>query len=334
MTGRERVTRALRFENPDRVPRDLWALPAIGMFHQEEYAALLRRYPLDFDKPYFSPGQSERASGKYARVGAYSDDWGSVWHVAEEGVVGEVKEPALADWSSMKSYQPPWELIRSRDLSRVNRDCDQKDLFMLSDCTARPFERMQFLRGSERLLMDLAYLPKKLYALRDMVHEFYLSDIEQWCATRVDGVMMMDDWGTQHALLISPALWREFFKPLYREYCAVVHAAGKFAFFHSDGHIEAIYGDLIEVGMDAINFQLFCMDIEELAGRYKGKVTFWGEIDRQAVLPFGTPEQVANAVRRVRAALDDGCGGVIAQCEWGKGNPAANVEAVFKAWAE
>ena len=107
----------------------------------------------------------------------------------------------------------------------------------------------------------------------------------------------------------------------------MIHAAGKFAFFHSDGHISAIYGDLIEVGIDAINSQLFVMDIEELARLYKGKVTFWGEIDRQYVLPFGTPAEVREAVMRVRRALDDGTGGVIAKCEWGKYDPKENMEA-------
>jgi hypothetical protein len=75
------------------------------------------------------------------------------------------------------------------------------------------------------------------------------------------------------------------------------------------------------------------MNIEDLGAKYKGKITFWGEIDRQHLLPFGTPEQVKEGVRRVRRALDDACGGVIAQCEWGIKDPAENVAAVFEAWA-
>jgi len=334
MTGRERVLRTIRFERPDRVPRDLWALPAIGMLQQDEYDAMLQRFPVDIGKPYFSPGQSQRAAGNYAKVGRYVDDWGSVWEVGEIGVVGEVKAPVLADWGALASYQPPWDLLETRDLSGVNAACAESDLFMLSDCTARPFERLQFLRGSENLFLDLAYRPRELFLLRDLVHDFYLEDVKQWSGTDVDGVMLMDDWGAQQALLIAPDLWRELFKPLYRDYCELIHEAGKYAFFHSDGHIEAVFGDLVEVGMDAINSQLFCMDVEGLAARYKGKVTFWGEVDRQHLLPFGTPEEVRAGVRRVRTALDDGRGGVIAQCEWGKNNPVENVAAVFEAWGE
>ena len=114
----------------------------------------------------------------------------------------------------------------------------------------------------------------------------------------------------------------------------MIHEAGKHAWFHSDGHIAAIYPDLIEIGVDALNSQLFCMDIEDLAAKYKGKITFWGEIDRQWILPRGTVEDVKAAVRRVRRALDDGTGGVIAECEWGVNDPRENIEAVFETWLE
>jgi hypothetical protein len=142
----------------------------------------------------------------------------------------------------------------------------------------------------------------------------------------------MDDWGMKESLLINPETWREIFKPLYKEYCDMIHAAGKFSFFHTDGHTEAIFSDFIEVGIDAVNAQLFTMDVEDLARRYLGKITFWGEIDRQQILPFGTRREVQEAVQRIRALLDDGTGGVIAQCEWGKDNPKENIEAVFQAW--
>jgi hypothetical protein len=79
--------------------------------------------------------------------------------------------------------------------------------------------------------------------------------------------------------------------------------------------------------------QLFCMDIEELGRKYRGKVTFWGEIDRQHVLPFGTEEDVKRAVSRLKSALGGEDGGVIAQCEWGKLNPARNIEEVYRAWS-
>ncbi len=332
MTGRERVLAALQFQHPDRAPRDLWALPYISLFRQDELDAFYAEYPVDIGRSQLSPGQTDETVEATRQIGTYTDAWGSVWHVGEPGVVGEVKEPAIADWSDLDPFQPPWQVIRQRDLSYVNRMCDSSSQFMLSDVTARPFERLQFLRGSETLYMDLGYGPSELLKLLEMVHEFYLEDIRAWCQSNVDGIVFMDDWGSNQSLLINPKTWRELFKPLYREYCDLIHGAGKYAFFHSDGHITAIYPDLIEVGVDALNSQLFCMDIEELARCYKGKITFWGEIDRQYALPFGTPADVEAAVMRVRRALDDGSGGVIAQCEWGKDNSRLNVETVFKTW--
>jgi uroporphyrinogen decarboxylase len=76
------------------------------------------------------------------------------------------------------------------------------------------------------------------------------------------------------------------------------------------------------------------MDIEALGARFGGKVTFWGEMDRQHSLPFGTPEEVRRDVQRVRRCLGDGRGGLIALCEWGKHDPFENIRAMYAAWSE
>ena len=182
--------------------------------------------------------------------------------------------------------------------------------------------------------MDLGLADSRLGQLRDMVHEFFMKELSCWIRTDCDGLFFMDDWGSQNSLLISPDLWRLFYKPLYKDYCDLIHSTGKKIFFHSDGNIMAIYEDLIEIGIDAINSQLFCMDMNEIANRFKGRITFWGEIDRQHILPFGTIEDIKNAVRSVRSAFDDGNGGVIAQCEWGAKVPVDNIRAVFETWSE
>jgi hypothetical protein len=324
----------LRFQYPDRAPRNLWALPGITMFRQRELDAFLDRFPGDFAGPAVVYGQGERARGVPNTVGTYVDDWGAVWEVAEAGVIGEVKHAPLEDWSALAAYRPPYEILDRADFSRVNRSCAETDRFVLAGTTVRPFERMQFIRGTEKLFIDLAYGTAEVYKLRDMVHEFFMRELELWIDTDVDAISFMDDWGTQERLLISPRMWREFYKPLYADYCRLIHSKGKAVFMHSDGHVAAIYPDLIEIGVDALNSQLFCMDIEALARDYKGKLTFWGEIDRQHLLPFGAPEQVKEGVRRVRRALDDGSGGVIAQCEWGLDVAEQNVAAVFEAWME
>jgi uroporphyrinogen decarboxylase len=109
---------------------------------------------------------------------------------------------------------------------------------------------------------------------------------------------------------------------------------GKKMFMHSDGHIAAIYPDLIEVGIDALNSQLFCMDLAELARIGKGRITFWGEIDRQRILPRGSPAEVRAAVAQVVEHLWSPAGGCIAQFEFTAETPLANAEAVYLAWEE
>ncbi|MCK6471590.1 MAG: methyltransferase [Planctomycetes bacterium] len=334
MTGRERVRRTLQFKSPDRAPRALWALPGVRKFRQKEHTELLARFPVDFTSPPYTYGSTGRARGNCLTRGTYIDDWGVKWETGEPGVVGEVKEPTLNSKAAISSYRMPWEMLDHADLSQVDGFCSNADLFVKPGMLIRPFERLQFLCGSEQVFLHLGYGEPEFLGLLARLHEFNVREIEMWAKTAVDGISFMDDWGSQRTLLIAPAMWRELFKPLYAEYCRIMHKAGKFIFFHSDGNISSIYPDLIEIGIDAINSQLFCMNIEEIGAKYSGKITFWGEIDRQYLLPFGTPEEVKKGVRRVRSALDKGRGGVIAQCEWGLKDPAANIAAVFEAWNE
>ena len=105
-------------------------------------------------------------------------------------------------------------------------------------------------------------------------------------------------------------------KPLYRKFIDCCHAAGKFAFMHSDGNIEAILPDLVELGLDIGNFQIGCMNLEKVATVAKGKLTFFGEIDRQQVLTK-TPEAARTFVRNVARHLYDPAGGIVKELELG-----------------
>ena len=73
------------------------------------------------------------------------------------------------------------------------------------------------------------------------------------------------------------------------------------------------------------------MGVEELGRRFKGKLTFWGEIDRQNLLPHGTPQEIQQAVYDVWLHLYDR-GGVIAQCEFGLEAKPENVWTVYETW--
>ena len=101
---------------------------------------------------------------------------------------------------------------------------------------------------------------------------------------------------------------------------------------HSDGNTLQIIPHLIEIGLDAINAQIFCIGIDKLA-QFKGKITFWGEIDRQHLLPYATQSEIEDAVKKVFNTLWDN-GGCIAQCEFGPGAMPENVYKVFETWSK
>jgi hypothetical protein len=331
MTSRERVLRCLEFDHPDRVPRQLWCLPIAGLcLGNAAIAGLEKRFPGDIGGPRVPPPATLDQGNPYA-LGTYRDEWGCVWESIQAGVVGEVKHPMVDDWSHLDRVHPP-EAMLKLDVAAINRACAAQSEFLMSGCCPRPFERIQFLRGSENVYLDLAEEPAEFFELLKIIHDYNCREAEAWCATDVDGLSFMDDWGSQRALLISPDQWRRIFKPLYRDYCAIAKARGKKVFMHSDGYIFDIYPDLIEIGVDAVNSQLFCMDIEEIGRRFKGKITFWGEIDRQHILPHGTVAETRAAVGRVAKALYDPAGGVIAQFELGAAASLDNAVAIFDEW--
>ncbi len=114
----------------------------------------------------------------------------------------------------------------------------------------------------------------------------------------VDIVYNGDDVGTQTGMMISPKLWRKYLKPKYAELARLIHAKGAHFFFHSDGWIEAIIPDLIEIGVDILNpIQPECMDAANIKRLYGNKLCFDGAISIQRTLPFGSREDVRREVK-------------------------------------
>jgi uroporphyrinogen decarboxylase len=334
-SSRELVNRALKFENPERIPRDLWALPWAEENHPKTLQELREKYPIDIiSAPRCTPA-SPRSSGDAYAVGEFTDDWGCAFTNIQEGIIGEVKTPVIKELHDWRSYEPPYELLTfnedkaSADLSRFYEGTEK---FVLSYGNGSLWERYQFLRGSENSYLDVLIHDDDFRGLLQKIHDYNMRELEFWAKADVDAIRFLDDWGAQSSMLISPDIWREFFKPLYKEYCDLGHAHGKFIFMHSDGYIADIYPDLIEIGVDAINSQLFVMDFEFLEKVAKGKITFWGEIDRQHILPSPDPNAGRDAVHKVTRHLYDPSGGIIAQFELSPGSNGETALAIFDEW--
>ena len=331
-TPRELVFQTLNFEGPARAPRQLWALPWADMYHPDALKRIRAEFPDDIIGIGGYNSVYPKTYGDPHRIGEYTDEWGCTFINIQDGVIGEVKTPLVRDWEAdVARIHIPAEWI-AIDRDAINRNCAATDRFTTAGCCPRPFEQLQFLRGTAELYADLTDPTTAMKRFVSEMHRFYCELLSAWAATDVDALMFMDDWGSQRNLLIRPAMWRELFKPMYRDYSQIAHAAGKKLFMHSDGHILSIYPDLIEIGVDAVNSQLFCMGVENLAP-YAGKITFWGEIDRQHLLPEATVDEISEAVDLVHRTLWHN-GGCFAQCEFGAAARPENVRQVFAQWTE
>ncbi|MHB9132980.1 MAG: uroporphyrinogen decarboxylase family protein [Armatimonadota bacterium] len=329
MTSRELVYAALDFQGPERIPADFWFLPAVAIGREAEVQALMAKYPIDivrapYNDPLYHPNTYTKSS--------YVDAWGCEWLVLQDGMIGEVKRSPLDDYAKLASYQWPMDHFDQGWEVTAPGIAANRDKFILGGWE-RPWELMQFLRGSENLYADLADEDcEEVYILRDKVFEFYRAYTERWVRYDVDGIIFGDDWGSQRSLLISPRKWREFFKPKYQELFDIIRNAGKRVFFHSDGYILDIYPDLIEMGVSALNSQVWCMGLDAVQP-YVGKITFWGELDRQHLLPNGTPAEIKQAAYQMAEKLSCN-GGLIGQCEPDHLTSLENLEAALRVWGE
>lgn len=332
MTSRDLVKATLNFENNSgRVPRQMWVLP----WAEEHAGKTLKRIQQEFPDDIITAPSFLRvptiAQGDAYRVGEYTDDWGCRFTNISSGIIGEVKETLVKDedWEDWENIHIPVELL-DFDMEQVNAFCKNTDKFVLGGCCPRPFEQLQFIRTTPEFYMDLVDPPAAMLKFMEKMFAFYCELMEKWAKTDVDALNFMDDWGSQNGLLINPKAWDQYFRPFYKEFIDIAHRNGKKAFMHSDGNTLAIYPRLIDLGLDALNSQIFCIGIDKLE-EYKGKITFWGEIDRQHLLPNGTKEDIIRAVKSVKERLWDN-GGCIAQCEFGPGAKEENVYTVFETW--
>jgi uroporphyrinogen decarboxylase len=171
---------------------------------------------------------------------------------------------------------------------------------------------MHFLRGMDSLFIDLYTNRDHLVRLAEGLAAFNLEMIKGWKNAGVDAVFFGDDWGFQDRLMINPKLWKELFKPWYKKFFQAVHDEDLQVWFHSCGNVLDIVKDLIECGVDVLNpLQPRAMDLNALAKRFRGKLSFHGGIDCQFTLPKCTPEEVALEVKKHSRLLNTERGGYI-----------------------
>jgi uroporphyrinogen-III decarboxylase len=206
----------------------------------------------------------------------------------------------LADDAAIDSYRPPDpdrpELYTEAE--RVIREF-QDEYWIVGVTVTTIFETAWALRGYERTLMDLALNPEYIDRLFDIPFRYHLSAAKKLTELGVDMIWLGDDIGSQDRLLISPAAWRCFLKPRLAtiiETVKRINPALKVA-YHSDGDISPLIPELIEIGLDVLNpIQPRSMDPARVKKAYGNNLCFWGTIDEQHTLPFGSPADVQREV--------------------------------------
>lgn len=347
MTSRERVIRAIEFRNPDRVPIHWWHLPGAMKRHGDKLKKLYQEYPSDFgvfsEVGEFVPSSGYREGPGHPKdrvyqwgtdKGKHRDEWGCVWTEIYPGIMGQVTEHPLSDWKALDSYQFPdpigWGNFE--DVEETIRERGDEKYILTS--AGSFFERLQWLRGYENLMLDLMEDRREVHILRDLLLEYTLRIVEKWLEFDIDGIHFTDDWGTQKSLIISPGKWRAFFKPCYAGMFDRVHQGGKHVFFHSDGYIDEIIPELIEVGVDVLNPQVTIMGTDFLAKKYGGKVCIHCDLDCQHILPRGSVQDVENHVKEMIRTFGSCGGGLIGGGEVGPDVPLSNALAMCRAYLE
>lgn len=331
MNSRERVITALNHIEPDRVPRLSSFTP--------EFAAKLRGH-LGLEGNLFNPhGGVEHdlelklgndilltaqgfANSYYKNVDRdYKDEWGIGWKIVEYktkygiGKYTEISENPLSEDNAIRTYTPPDPLVEERYMpSKRLIEEYGKEYPIMGVIVCTIFETAWALRGLDKLLIDFITNEELASKILDIPFNYHLYAGKKLVDMGVDIIWTGDDVGGQKGMLISPNIWRKYLKPrmakLYSE-LKKINSDLKIA-YHSDGSIYSIVDELIEIGLDILNpVQPKCMDPYYLKKRYGKNLSFWGTIDIQETLPFGTIKEVEDEVKERIRYMGPGGGFII-----------------------
>ncbi len=335
MNSRERVKKAIQRQDPDRAPISHAVLPAAQLKYGQVLQEILSEFRDDFGWDYMDDLPVEKFPAVY-RQGIQRDDFGTVWRVEMMGICGIPCDCPIKDLDDYDKYQWPADFKAGPPSGRQYSGhlCGFDDRWYARGAWITYFEQLQQLRGMENFLMDVAFESANLQRLMDDMLAFNLRWIDKWRELEYDGLHFADDWGDQRRLMIRPEVWRRLFKPRYAEMFRRVHDAGMDVWFHSDGRINDIIGDLIEIGVDVLNCQVAVVGHDWIANNARGKISFRTDIDRQRVIPFGSSAEVQEEVHRTFEACGGPTGGIIACGEVGPDASLENIRAMYEAFIQ
>ncbi len=306
MNSRERVLRTLAFQPTDRAPYDLMegaVWPELQTYFREthgltEYGQVIEYLDPDFRWAFM---HTTHAWERYPA---------SRWGLAA-GPLAEAETERDLDafhWPDPAWWQPPdYAALRGRWPDKALVLCPGWWPLFWSTCDAF---------GAEAALIAMVTRPAIYDAFVRRWHGIYMDILvrsARAAAGLCDVALLGDDFASQTSMLISPALWRRHIKPYLAEEVRVLRERNIPVLFHSCGAVRPVLPDLLEIGINGLLvFQTTArgMDAASIARDFGGRLAFYGGIDIQQLLSFGTPDQVADEVRANLAAFAE-CGGYI-----------------------
>ena len=352
MNSRERLRTALNHREPDRVPIDLGGtttstISAVALENLKVHLNIrsetrlmspifLTAYPDDqliqrfgVDVKIVTANPPAGSQLKTTPEGRIVDEWGVVYQKHEEAqthFVVETEAPFHRVTSREEIERYPWpdpsDPSRYRGLKEFARRYQQEGFGVILNTPLMVMTQTEWMRGLEQFMMDtmlntalLEYMMDKILEIQMEMTRLLLEEVDPY----VDVVVIGDDLSHQGGLTYSPDMYRKLFKPRHRAIMRFLkeHAGEEVKIlYHCCGAAEPLLGDLIELGVDAYNpVQVSAKgmdDTKKLKALYGRDLTFWGGIDTQRVLPFGTPEEVKAEVRRRIEDLSPNGGFVLA----------------------
>ncbi len=331
MNSRQRVLRTFHFEPVDRPAYDLMegcVWPELLAYFRERYQLQQPDDVIEFLDPDFrwtflensSPDSAsapplEAASSLDTELASEARSIPTGPHPQSKSVAGGPLADAstLADlerypWPDPGVLVPPDYLsLRARYPDKALVFCPGWMPLFWTACEAFGMQTAMIRMINEPLLFD-AFIRR--------YHAFCMDLLTRGArAARgyCDLALLGDDFASQQSLLISPDLWRKHIKPYLAQQVHVLRENGLLVLFHSCGAVRSILPDLIEIGVNGLLvFQTTArgMDAPSIAREFGGRLVFYGGIDVQRLLSFGTPAEVAAVVRANLAAFAD-CGGYV-----------------------
>ncbi len=329
MTPRERMLAAIEFNAPDKIPVVYHPSPAGLHVHGEKLLRLFKENPPDnpiaFDAIPSPPPATVDATGTYHEI--RKDEWGTEWEHLVFGIQGHPKTYPFANWDEAMGYQfpPPPPLDRATV-------AEQRQAYLVCAGWISLFEKLYALRPMDHVLMDIVTEDPALLAFLDRLVEYWLEAVHHMIASGVDVIMLADDWGTQDAPLIAPALFQRIFKPRYEILMAPVRKAGRKIFFHSCGFLGGMLDDLLDLGINGLwpQIKLFEADPSFIGRCQRRKVAIYIHPDRQHLITKGTPAEIETAIRGYAERYHASRGGGIFYVEIENDAPFENVKALIE----